>query len=957
MRRIAESPEDYRPLCAYAEALVVRREFRRAEDSLKRALELLEVELVAVLDAADDEARRAERLERGLPDQPDDLGDGNFVSGSSSKKKTTRKRNNAGGRRKQGGGGRHGHDDDGDDGNDDDDDDDDNGRGQGGGGGRGSPDPEQQRMELLDRAEALRWEFGRVLQRLGTLAAMRQDFAEAEACFERAIAASPRDPSVLHAFGTLLERMREFGRAEQCYLQALTIDHMHVMSLQSYGTLLCDIQGNPGGARQYLDRAMTAAEVQWEEQPRDPSRVAALASVVRSYGIFLLVVDCDVPRAYQLLLRAVDTAPDDAQSWCKLATIHHHHRHDLDAAKVAYERCLGEDAVNHEALIGLAVLLITTRGRKWEGLDTGLDPSAAERARNPHMSTALVTTTTTTTGRLGKQRPTGSAGSRHTRNKHLTRGLSFEEAKQSRAREPLKPEVQDLIDSLMQRAMAARPRCPRTCLEYARFLDRAHRPPKLGQAEALLEQAVFLSSQGAAPAAVLGPVQHPSLNGGGGGGGGTGGGGGGDVLSASSSNNPHSAAAMHVESLLAFAQFVDYRRDDGDRAAALYGHLEALAPNDPDVLFARAQWTEGVRGDMRAAEGLYRRALERDPLHGPSLLGLANLLADMLGALTSGVDIDGGGDGDGDDGDGGSGEAKGGGGTALVVLGGADGSSMGAKPAGPIGGSRRRAALRDEATELYERAIQLAPEDAATARSLALFLHAVVGDHKRAASLFKRALRAEPNHVQTNTAYGLLMLYAFKDYERAERHLLRAVEWDPHHPEPYHHLGVLVEDVHGDQGRARQYYGHALEADPEHVPSLVRYGALITGRFRHHRGGGAAAAHPDVARAREYLSRAVAVSPDDADAHYYYARFLERPAGLSEAAAHHFQRCVELDEGHVLALQGLSELKLAQDDEAQAEELMVQALDVDPNDCPCPDDFTALLQGKEESRKLLYVLA
>jgi hypothetical protein len=51
------------------------------------------------------------------------------------------------------------------------------------------------------------------------LCGIRQDFAGAEVCFERAIEMSPRDPAVLHGFGTMLERMREYARAETCFLQ------------------------------------------------------------------------------------------------------------------------------------------------------------------------------------------------------------------------------------------------------------------------------------------------------------------------------------------------------------------------------------------------------------------------------------------------------------------------------------------------------------------------------------------------------------------------------------------------------------------------------------------------------------------------------------------------------------------------------------------------------------------
>ena len=160
---------------------------------------------------------------------------------------------------------------------------------------------------------------------------------------------------------------------------------------------------------------------------------------------------------------------------------------------------------------------------------------------------------------------------------------------------------------------------------------------------------------------------------------------------------------------------------------------------------------------------------------------------------------------------------------------------------------------------------------------------------------------------------------------------------------PFSSPPLFQEDVKADRPRARRYYQHALEASPDHVPTLLRLGSLVTRAMENVGPGGGS--HPDVSRGRELLSRAVAISPDDADAHFYYAKFLEGPAGLSEAAAHHYQRCVEIDPHHVLALQGLGELRLMQGDENGAEELLLRALDVDPSEAPCKDDFIELLRA------------
>ena len=499
-------------------------------------------------------------------------------------------------------------------------------------------------------------------------------------------------------------------------MQALTIDSSHVMSLLSYSKLLLEMQADAAGSKQYIHRALTAAETQLDERPRDPSRVAALSSVLRAYGVHCLAVEQDVPHAYQLLLRATQTAPDDTTSWVKLAIIHHHYRQDWAAAATAYERALFLDHVNHEALVGLATLLVSTKGRL-DHIDMGPIKTASLR-------------------RVG--------GAKNGQKKKKGGGTDL-------AARGIRPEVVARINGLYERAVASRPKCPRTALEFSRFLDRVCRPPKLGQAETLLERAVELAAQGCPPMVQIGltpaptgehrdgldskgrPASHASQAGGGAGGGG-------GPASVGRSTG-QTSSALHVEGLLALAQFVDFRRGDPERASTLYGQLEALAPDLPEVLFARAQWEEGVRGGhLPEAEKLYRRALERDPLHHPSILGLANLVADTVNAPPSASTFAAPSDG------------------ALDLD--SYGTTMDRSLDRSVIAQRIDAdERRDEAAGLYQRAMKLAPNDAATLRSFGLFTHVVLGEHMGAAALFKKSLHFDPNHIQTNTAYGLLLLY------------------------------------------------------------------------------------------------------------------------------------------------------------------------------------------------------
>ena len=92
------------------------------------------------------------------------------------------------------------------------------------------------------------------------------------------------------------------------------------------------------------------------------------------------------------------------------------------------------------------------------------------------------------------------------------------------------------------------------------------------------------------------------------------------------------------EPRLAFATFLEFRRLDPKRAGVEYENAVKSAPHEPTVLCALAIFKANppaISGsnaiDVDGAEALFRAALDSDPLHCESLVGLADLLWNARG--------------------------------------------------------------------------------------------------------------------------------------------------------------------------------------------------------------------------------------------------------------------------------------------------------------------------------------
>ena len=204
--------------------------------------------------------------------------------------------------------------------------------------------------------------------------------------------------------------------------------------------------------------------------------------------------------------------------------------------------------------------------------------------------------------------------------------------------------------------------------------------------------------------------------------------------------------------------------DDLGRAA---GRLE-----EARQLFARA---------LTADKELYVRQQRRQPykvgrglMDVTHLCTMAALLEDLADVYASAppADIEGAADGGGA----GGGEDRGEGADAVVV-------SCGKGGGGDMRGvDTRVGALLREATDMYERALEIEPRHVAALYNLALLRDARLEEAEAAAALYRRVLAQQPEHFGTLCNLGALLESHFQDFEGARALYEQALALEPSDP-------------------------------------------------------------------------------------------------------------------------------------------------------------------------------
>ena len=665
-----------------------------------------------------------------------------------------------------------------------------------------------------------------LMQCLGTVYAYEEQYGAAQQIFEEAIHLAPvtldydeglKDVSTASAnisvvldsglitvtkasplglLGSLLERIREYDKAEEAYLRALAIDPEHTHSLIGLANLLADVRGDSKGAEIYYVRAVSAANKDFNDanMPLKGARRNML-ECLRCFAVFKHRLQGDYVGALSLLRQAVEVPTPVVNA--------HSGRSKIQKHREARSRKQHVHPDKASVLVEMG---------KIELARLADDPSMSTyRHNNSAMGTA-------SDGGIDKRKGGSILGAVVE---------LFESALEAC------PEHQDakvqLAMLLSQRSRAPRDRIRATELfEEALSVD-----PEHAQALLALAQHLDFTSQGA-PRYVedlyIRAIKAVDAM----------------YRAAPRSNMPLSLKLW--EPRLAFATFLEFRRLDAERAQIEYENAVKVAPHEPAVLCALAVFKAtppAVSGpdsiDIDGAEALFRAALDSDPLHCESLVGLADLLWNRKGEHTAAEAL-----------------LKRAVGVVETLMqknsdsrrGGAQTSNAKGKQMKrngkknvtmlnpPIGGPSGRAG------ESHADPGFLA---ASVYRQYAMFL-ASRGQHKFASKMFLKSIKCDPTHAATRTAYALVLAYHIRDYELAEQQLLRSLELSPDSPETLHHLGRLYEEhvialsgVTSDGGaksrlRAMKCYQNCLEIDPDHVPTLVRMGTLLADKANVRRG-------------------------------------------------------------------------------------------------------------------------
>ena len=200
------------------------------------------------------------------------------------------------------------------------------------------------------------------------------------------------------------------------------------------------------------------------------------------------------------------------------------------------------------------------------------------------------------------------------------------------------------------------------------------------------------------------------------------------------------------------------------------------------------------------SEQAYRKALEIDPDHVKTLLGLGILLRNSLQryneaeqAYLKALEID-------------PSNVK-----VWLNLG------------GLLGNNLQR---HDEAEQAYRKAIEIDPRDVNTWLGLALLLGGDVRRYDEAEQACRKALAVDPQNLNAWSFLGLLLRYKLQRYDEAEQAYRQAIEIEPKKANLWHDLGILLSDNLQRYDEAEQAYCKALEIDPKLVNTWNDLGYL-----------------------------------------------------------------------------------------------------------------------------------
>ena len=192
-----------------------------------------------------------------------------------------------------------------------------------------------------------------------------------------------------------------------------------------------------------------------------------------------------------------------------------------------------------------------------------------------------------------------------------------------------------------------------------------------------------------------------------------------------------------------------------------------------------------------------------------------------------------------------------------------------------------------------ERAERLMPEDA-TCYVHRVSAYARLGDHEQAETMFYLAQAIEPDRPDLYSAMADVLLDC-KSYDRAAWCLREVARLDPHHAKLHARLAEAMSAT-GRSERARQLYLLALREDPGDIDTLLDLGDLLASSER-------------VQEAEEKYRRVLELEPDNVEAHFALGELGERVQD-SARALEHYEIVLRLDPGYAEARRRIASLIL-----------------------------------------------
>lgn len=134
-----------------------------------------------------------------------------------------------------------------------------------------------------------------------------------------------------------------------------------------------------------------------------------------------------------------------------------------------------------------------------------------------------------------------------------------------------------------------------------------------------------------------------------------------------------------------------------------------------------------------------------------------------------------------------------------------------------------------EAREVYDRILEVAPDDADALHYAGILAHQQ-GRNDEAVALIQRSLAIAPDRADCFSNLGIV-LKAQGQVDEAVAAYRRAIAIDPEHPNAHNNLGVLLK-AQGNVADAEEAYRAAIRLNPGHIDAYHNLGILLAGQKR-----------------------------------------------------------------------------------------------------------------------------